>query len=42
MRVKLPGGDWQNVQKGREIVVQRNVSFDIEAEADVASICHYR
>ncbi len=42
MRVKLPGDDWQIVQKGREFVVQRDVSFDIDAEADVAYICHYR
>jgi len=42
MKVKLPGGDWQNVQKGRELVVQRDVSFDIDAGADVAYICYYR
>lgn len=42
MRVKLPSGDWQSVQKGRELVVQRDVSFDIDAETDVAYICYYR
>ena len=42
MRVKLPSGDWQSVQKGCELVVQRDISFDIDAETDVAYICYYR
>jgi uncharacterized protein YaiE (UPF0345 family) len=42
MRVRLPGGDWQGILKGRELVVQRDVSFDIDAEADIAYICYYR
>ena len=42
MKVKLPGSDWRNVQKGRELVVQPGVSFEIDARADVAYICYYR
>jgi uncharacterized protein YaiE (UPF0345 family) len=42
MKVKLPGGGWQNIQKGRELVVQRDIAFDIDAAAHVAYICYYR
>jgi purine/pyrimidine-nucleoside phosphorylase len=42
MRVKLPAGIWQTIQKGGELVVPPGVSFDIDAEADVAYICSYR
>ena len=42
MRAKLPRGDWQSLQKGGELVVPRDVSFDIDAGADVAYICYYR
>ena len=42
MKVKLPGSDWQLIQKGSELVVPRDVSFDIEAPADVSYICYYR
>jgi purine/pyrimidine-nucleoside phosphorylase len=41
LRVRLPGEDWKVFSKGREIVVQPGVSFDIEAQADVAYICYY-
>jgi len=43
MRVMLPGRDWQDVRRsGPELVVPPNVSFDIDAKADVAYICYYR
>ncbi len=42
LRVRLPGEDWKLLSKGLEIVVQPEVSFDIEAEADVAYVCTYR
>ena len=42
LRVRLPGEEWKVVSRGKEVTVRPNVSFDIEAEADVAYICHYR
>jgi len=42
MKVKIPGSDWEKVQKGRELVVPPDASFEIDAEADVAYICYYR
>jgi len=42
LRVRLPGQDWKVFSKGQEFVVQPKVSFDIEAQADVAYICFYR
>jgi uncharacterized protein YaiE (UPF0345 family) len=42
MRVKLPHGGWQSLQKGSALVVPRDVSFDIDADGDVAYICYYR
>ncbi len=42
LRVKLPGEDWKVFPKGQEIVVSSGVSFDIEAQADVAYVCYYR
>jgi len=42
MKVKLPGGEWQNLQKGREVVVKSGVSFDIDAPVDAAYLCYYR
>jgi hypothetical protein len=42
LRVKLPEEDWKSYSRGEEIVVRPKVSFDIEARADVAYICHYR
>jgi purine/pyrimidine-nucleoside phosphorylase len=41
MRVRLPGADWDAYDKGQELVVGANQSFDIEAAADVAYICFY-
>ena len=34
LRVRLPGQDWKVFSKGQEIVVQPNVSFDIEARLE--------
>jgi uncharacterized protein YaiE (UPF0345 family) len=42
LRVKLPDAEWKVCSRGQEIVVPPNVSFDVEAGADVAYICHYR
>jgi purine/pyrimidine-nucleoside phosphorylase len=42
IKVKLPGGEWQDLQQGREVVVQSGVSFDIDAPVDAAYICYYR
>ena len=42
LRVRLPGEEWKVFAKGQEIVVQPKVSFDIEAQADVAYVCYYR
>jgi purine/pyrimidine-nucleoside phosphorylase len=41
MKVKLPGGQWQALEKGRKVVVQSGVSFDIDAPTDAAYICYY-
>ncbi|MGZ8463417.1 MAG: pyrimidine/purine nucleoside phosphorylase [Candidatus Deferrimicrobiaceae bacterium] len=42
LRVRLPDEDWKVFSKGQEIVVQPKVSFEIEAQADVAYVCCYR
>jgi uncharacterized protein YaiE (UPF0345 family) len=42
LRVRLPGEEWKVFFKGQEVTVRPNVSFDVEAAADVAYICHYR
>jgi uncharacterized protein YaiE (UPF0345 family) len=43
LEVHTPEGrGWENVQKGNDLVVPRDVSFEIEAKADVAYICYYR
>ncbi|MGZ8474356.1 MAG: pyrimidine/purine nucleoside phosphorylase [Candidatus Deferrimicrobiaceae bacterium] len=42
LRVRLPNEDWKVFSKGQEIVVQPKVSFEIEAQADVAYVCCYR
>ncbi len=42
LQVRLPGQDWKVLSKGQEIVVQPKVSFDIQAQADVAYVCYYR
>ena len=42
VKVKLPGGSWQSFSKTQTFVVPAHASFDIEAVADVAYICHYK
>jgi len=42
MKVKLPGGSWRQVAKNDTFVVPPQVSFDIDAPADVAYICYYK
>ncbi|MDD5762540.1 MAG: pyrimidine/purine nucleoside phosphorylase [bacterium] len=42
LRVRLPGQDWKSFSKGQEFNVRAKASFDVEAQADVAYICHYR
>jgi uncharacterized protein YaiE (UPF0345 family) len=42
LRVRLPDEDWKVFSKGEEIVVQPKVSFDIQAQVDVAYVCYYR
>jgi len=41
MKVRLPGGDWQQFAKNETFVVPPQASFEIEAAADVAYICSY-
>ena len=42
LKAKLPGGDWQDYAAGESFVVAPNVKFEVEAEADVSYICHYK
>lgn len=42
MKVKLPGKEWQQVGKNETFVVAAGLSFDVQAEADVAYICYYK
>jgi uncharacterized protein YaiE (UPF0345 family) len=42
LQAKLPGGAWQSYAKDQAFVVPAHASFDIEAAADVAYICHYK
>jgi hypothetical protein len=42
MKVKLPGGSWRQVFQNDIFIVPPNVSFDIDAPADVAYICYYK
>ena len=42
LRVRLPDEDWKVFSKGQEIAVRPKVSFDIQAQADVAYVCYYR
>jgi uncharacterized protein YaiE (UPF0345 family) len=42
MKVKLPGESWRQIAKNATFVVPPNVSFDIDAPADVAYICYYK
>jgi uncharacterized protein YaiE (UPF0345 family) len=42
LKAKLPGVPWQAFSKGQFFVVPAAASFDVEAAADVAYICHYK
>ena len=42
LKAKLPGAAWQTFSKNQTFVVPAKASFDIEASADVAYICHYK
>jgi uncharacterized protein YaiE (UPF0345 family) len=42
LKAKLPGAAWQTFAKGTFFVVPAHASFDVEASADVAYICHYK
>jgi uncharacterized protein YaiE (UPF0345 family) len=42
MKVRLPGGEWKALIAGEGFIVPPNVSFEVEAPADVAYICRYR
>jgi purine/pyrimidine-nucleoside phosphorylase len=42
LKAKLPGAPWQAFSQGQAFVVPAAASFDIEAAADVAYLCHYK
>jgi purine/pyrimidine-nucleoside phosphorylase len=42
LKAKLPGVAWQAYSKGQFFVVPAQASFDVEASADVAYLCHYK
>jgi purine/pyrimidine-nucleoside phosphorylase len=42
LKAKLPGADWQSFSPGKTFVVPARASFDVEAAADVAYLCHYK
>ena len=42
LKAKLPGGTWQSFSKDQTFVVPAHASFDVEAAADVAYLCHYK
>jgi uncharacterized protein YaiE (UPF0345 family) len=42
VRVKLPGGEWREYEKGEGFVVPPNVKFQMAAEVDAAYVCRYR
>ena len=42
LKARLPGGGWQTFSKGQFFVVPAQASFDVEAAADVAYLCHYK
>ena len=42
LKAKLPGGAWQSFSQGQHFVVPAHASFDVEAAADVAYLCHYK
>lgn len=42
LKAKLPNGDWKSYGKGQFFIVPPNVKFEVEAEGDVAYLCHYK
>ena len=42
LKAKLPGAAWQAFTEGQFFVVPAHASFDVEAAADVAYLCHYK
>jgi purine/pyrimidine-nucleoside phosphorylase len=42
MNVKMPGGSWRQMFEKDLFIVPPNVSFDIDAPAEVAYICYYK
>ena len=42
LKAKLPGSAWQTFARGQLFVVPAHASFDVEATADVAYLCHYK
>jgi uncharacterized protein YaiE (UPF0345 family) len=42
LKAKLPGAAWQTFARGQFFVVPAHASFDVEAAADVAYLCHYK
>ena len=42
LKAKLPGAAWQTFSPGQFFVVPAKASFDVEAAADVAYLCHYK
>ena len=42
LKVRLAGGSWQEIGKGKKVVVPPGVSFDIDAGAPAAYICYYK
>jgi purine/pyrimidine-nucleoside phosphorylase len=42
MRVRVPGAEVGTFAAGETFVVASGISFEVEADADVAYICRYR
>jgi purine/pyrimidine-nucleoside phosphorylase len=42
LKAKIPGALWQTFTRDQSFVVPAKASFDVEAAADVAYLCHYR
>jgi hypothetical protein len=42
LKARLPGAAWQSYAPGQSFVVPAKASFDVEAAADVAYLCHYK
>ena len=42
LKAKLPGAAWQTYANGQSFAVPAHASFEVEAAADVAYLCHYK